>query len=840
MSINYELYDRQIRTYGENATLKITTSSVVCIGLEKGLSTEILKNLVLMGINKIYLLDNNSDNLVIETDLLTGYYYTIDDLNKKRHKILTKKLKELNSLLEIEYYKDFNKLIKEHNDINVVIIINDEYKTNTINSICHIHNIKIISLQCSGNNGLIFVDAGQDHLVTNITGEEYEPVHIISIDNNIISTNGHEFQTDDTILLKLENTNIENQEYKIKVINKYKFELLNFTKNFNFISGIIYYVDKPTIINHNRYIKNNNYNYIHYNYEIISVNSIIGSLVSSETIKLITNKYMPISQWFFWEDKNLINYDLSDTEIFVVGSGAIGCELLKNLAFLNVKKIILTDPDIIEKSNLSRQFLFREKDIGKLKSEIASLVIKKMKPNIKIEYYSEKVGDENILFTNNILKKSDNITCVFNALDNISARKFMDIQCFNNNLPLFESGTMGLKGNTQPIIPFITETYSNTTDPDNEKTYPVCTIKNFPNEIQHTIHWALDQFEFFNRGPTNLNLWLSNKNNVIPNIDVWLFTTKYNVKDWYSCALWAIDMFHDYFYNQIIKLLINFPYDSKTKEGTLFWSVDKKYPIPILLDEKNELHLDFIESTTILLCNCLNFKLDFNRSDIYIIIENNKQNNNQDNDLTDNIIINDNLNIKLAIPQIFEKDNDKNYHIKWITSSSNLRAINYSIEPISFYKTKGIAGKIIPAVATTTSIVAGLITIELLKYLSYKTNLNTCDKYNSTFINLATNLFVSAEPNKANILNIANQEFNEWYKFIEKENLTITKFIEKYNELFKINIDCIVIGNSIIYADFIQSNNDKVLSTIINSTDYILSITCTEDILLPDIIVQLL
>jgi ubiquitin-activating enzyme E1 len=852
MEINYELYDRQIRTYGVNASIKINNSSVLCIGLKKGLATEVLKNLVIMGVNKIYLLDNIDDK-INESDLLSGYYYSNDDLYKKYYIVLSNKLKELNPLIEIIYYKSINKLFDKHNDINVIITINDK-NISSLNELCRNNKIKMISLECSGNNGLIFVDVGENHLVTNITGENYESVQIINIEDNIITTPGHEFQTDDTILLSL-----NNKEYKIEIINKYKIKLIDYNENINFINGTISYVDIPVLINHKKYSKNEEYNYIKYDYEIISVNSIMGSLVASETIKLITNKYMPINQWFFWEDKNLINYDLSNSEVFIVGSGAIGCELLKNLAFLNVKKIILTDPDIIEKSNLSRQFLFREKDIGKLKSEIASLTIKKMKPNIEIEYYSEKVGEDNIKFTKNILS-NPNLTCVFNALDNIAARKFMDIQCFNYNLPLFESGTMGVKGNIQPIIPFLTETYSNTSDPDNEKTYPVCTIKNFPSEIHHTIHWALDQFEFFNRGPKNLNLWLSDKNNKnYINDDIVQFTTKLKILNCYNCVLWAIDLFHEYFNNQIIQLLTNFPPDTKTKDGLLFWSAGKRCPFPIQLDPDNNLHLDFIESTTNLLCKCLNLKIDLTRFDLYTIIENNKISNfvpknnldiaSNDTELDkESKIINTELNINnnfhidnLATPIIFEKDDDTNYHIKFITSASNLRAINYSIEPISFYKTKGIAGKIIPAIATTTSIVAGLITNEFLKYLSYKDNLKL-DKFNSTFINLATNLFISAEPNKANTLEIANQKFNSWHKFIEKDDLTLNQFIKKYNELFKVNINIINLGNSIIYADFLDDNINKLLSNIIkeyNSEDYILTINSDEDILLPDIIIKL-
>jgi len=52
--------------------------------------------------------------------------------------------------------------------------------------------------------------------------------------------------------------------------------------------------------------------------------------------------------------------------------------------------------------------------------------------------------------------------------------------------PLLESGTLGTKGNTQVILPFKTESYSSSQDPP-EKGIPICTLKNFPNAIEHTI-----------------------------------------------------------------------------------------------------------------------------------------------------------------------------------------------------------------------------------------------------------------------------------------------------------------------------------------------------------------
>merc|ERR1719400_748588 len=68
---------------------------------------------------------------------------------------------------------------------------------------------------------------------------------------------------------------------------------------------------------------------------------------------------------------------------------------------------------------------------------------------------------------------------VANALDNVEARTYMDRRCVYYNKPLLESGTLGTKGNTQVVIPKVTESYSSSQDPP-EKSIPICTLKNFP------------------------------------------------------------------------------------------------------------------------------------------------------------------------------------------------------------------------------------------------------------------------------------------------------------------------------------------------------------------------
>nr|RLV62596.1 hypothetical protein DV515_00019145 [Chloebia gouldiae] len=62
----------------------------------------------------------------------------------------------------------------------------------------------------------------------------------------------------------------------------------------------------------------------------------------------------------------------------------------------------------------------------------------------------------------------------------------MDRRCVYYRKPLLESGTLGTKGNVQVVIPFLSESYSSSQDPP-EKAIPICTLKNFPNAIEHTL-----------------------------------------------------------------------------------------------------------------------------------------------------------------------------------------------------------------------------------------------------------------------------------------------------------------------------------------------------------------
>jgi ubiquitin-activating enzyme E1 len=171
--------------------------------------------------------------------------------------------------------------------------------------------------------------------------------------------------------------------------------------------------------------------------------------------------------------------------------------------------------------------------------------------------------------------------------------------------PLLESGTLGTKGNTQVVLPFITESYSSSQDPP-EQSFPMCTLRSFPNKIEHTIAWARELFEsYFVKPAETVNLYLSQPNYIestlkqggnekatLETIRDFLVEDKpLSVED---CIKWARLQFENQYNNSIQQLLFNFPKNSTTSSGSPFWSGPKRAPDPLKFDPDNNYHWGFI------------------------------------------------------------------------------------------------------------------------------------------------------------------------------------------------------------------------------------------------------
>ncbi|CZS74167.1 unnamed protein product [Fusarium graminearum] len=607
-----------------------------------------------------------------------------------------------------------------------------------------------------------------------------------------------------------------------------------------------------------------------------------GGLVAQEVLKAVSGKFQPIVQWMYFDSLESLptstkrsaelckptgsRYDgqiavfgteyqnkIANLKQFLVGAGAIGCEMLKNWAMIGLGtgpegKIWVTDMDSIERSNLNRQFLFRADDVGKMKSDRAALAVQRMNPDLEghmITLKERVSADTESVFNEEFWHNLDGVT---NALDNVEARTYVDRRCVFFQKPLLESGTLGTKGNTQVVLPHLTESYSSSQDPP-EKEFPMCTIRSFPNKIDHTIAWSKEyMFEkLFVKAPQTVNLYLTqpqfienslkqggNHKETLETIRNYLTTER--PRTFEDCIAWARQLFESEFSNKIQQLLYNFPKDSETSSGTPFWSGPKRAPDALKFDPNNPSHFGFIVAAANLHAFNYNIKSPGTDKSIYlrelenVIVPDFTPDSNvkiqaddkepveaessfDDNDeikkLADSLPSPSSLSGFQLVPVDFEKDDDSNHHIDFITACSNLRAENYKIEPADRHKTKFIAGKIIPAIATTTALVTGLVVLELYKIIDGKDDL---EQYKNGFINLALPFFGFSEPIASPKMEYQGPDGKVkldriWDRF-EIEDITLQELLDTFKAK-GLTISMLSSGVSLLYASFFPPSKLK-------------------------------
>lgn len=598
------------------------------------------------------------------------------------------------------------------------------------------------------------------------------------------------------------------------------------------------------------------------------VDAAMGGMVAQEVLKACSGKFTPIYQWFYYDAVECLpeggveeadaqpigsRYDaqiaifgkkfqekLGDVKYFIVGAGAIGCELIKNFAMIGAGvrngQLFITDMDLIEKSNLNRQFLFRPKDVQKPKAQTAVAAIKQMNPEIKVTAYELRVGSETEkVFSEEFYSQLDGVA---NALDNIDARIYMDRKCVFNRIPLVESGTLSTMGNVQVIVPFLTESYSSSQDPP-EKSIPICTLKNFPNAIEHTLQWARDCFEgIFTQTAENAALYASDPNFIertlklsgiqpletLESVKVALIDDK--PKDFADCVKWARLYWEECYANQIKQLLYNFPPDQITSSGQPFWSGPKRCPEPLVFDINDSMHVDYIYAAANLRAEVYGIPQVRDRDAVIDLVqkvevpefkprsgvkietneaaaaEANNHNHEVDQDRVNKILNELQALGKLDFtikPLQFEKDDDNNLHMDFIVAASNLRATNYKITPADRHKSKLIAGKIMPAIATTTSLISGWAVIEIIKLIMGHKD---ASKFKNGFVNLAIPLVAFSEPLPAPKNTFYGKEWTLWDRFEVAGELTLQEFLEYFEKKEKLKITMLSQGVSMLYSFF--------------------------------------
>jgi molybdopterin/thiamine biosynthesis adenylyltransferase/DNA-binding transcriptional regulator YhcF (GntR family) len=134
-------------------------------------------------------------------------------------------------------------------------------------------------------------------------------------------------------------------------------------------------------------------------------------------------------------------------QMMVVGAGALGNEVLKNLALMGVGHFFIVDFDTIEAANLSRSVLFRPEDNGKKKAEVAARRIKELNPDVQVQFFH---GDVNTNLGLGVFRRMD---VVIGCLDNREARLSVNRFCYWLNKPWVDGAIQELFGLARVFVP---------------------------------------------------------------------------------------------------------------------------------------------------------------------------------------------------------------------------------------------------------------------------------------------------------------------------------------------------------------------------------------------------
>lgn len=369
---------------------------------------------------------------------------------------------------------------------------------------------------------------------------------------------------------------------------------------------------------------------------------------------------------------------IQKAKLLIVGAGGIGCELLKNLVLTGFENIEVVDLDTIDVSNLNRQFLFRRAHVDRPKAEVAAEAVKQFRPDAKIVAHHGNVKDSKYG-----LEFVSQFDVVVNALDNLEARRHVNRLCLAAEKPLLEAGSTGHLGQVTVIRKGQTECFECQAKPT-QKVYPYCTIRSTPEKPVHCLVWAKNLFDLC-FGPEDESNLLSDLAAEMRQFQSQEVVDGEDVGKRIYAHLFDIDI---------------------KKQAALedLWS--EKRPPPTALP--------FEEAST---------KTDTDISkDGQQVLETQKVPS----------VAGDAQGFVAAVASMYSPSRrsligqsvfskDDSIAMDFVHHAANLRMENYRISRLSRWDAQSIAGSIIPAVASTNAIVAGLEVVQLLHVLAAAT-----------------------------------------------------------------------------------------------------------------------
>ena len=162
---------------------------------------------------------------------------------------------------------------------------------------------------------------------------------------------------------------------------------------------------------------------------------------------------------------------LCNAKVCVVGVGGLGNPITTRLVAMGIGKLRIVDRDVIELSNLHRQTMFDDSDIGEVKVEVAAKKLQKLNPNVQIEAFPISVNDYTAL------EVIDGCDVVIDALDSVNARYSLNKACVTKNIPFVTGAAVGVTGQVFTILPKQSACYHCMFPALDEDSMPTCSIE---------------------------------------------------------------------------------------------------------------------------------------------------------------------------------------------------------------------------------------------------------------------------------------------------------------------------------------------------------------------------
>ena len=401
-------------------------------------------------------------------------------------------------------------------------------------------------------------------------------------------------------------------------------------------------------------------------------------------------------------------------------------------------------------------------------------------------------------------------------IDNVTARKYTDSRCLFFSRPLLESGTLGTKCNHEVILPFRTSTYNDGEESDeNENQIAMCTLRSFPYLPLHCIEFAKQAYfsDYFCFAPDQYETFRKDAYSFFEQLDTMepgeqlkslrmvnsfvLLQKKADGKvDFVACVRMAFDRMIEDFSSSVLNLC-HAADQMEASTGNKFWTGTKRRPRAVLWQGKDSAPelFEYLFCTSNLYATIwgiepvrdrmkfendvldLSLKqpdwspsseaIDLSEDDVENTVGDEAE---QAHKLRTELSSVDVVALQQATAHEFEKDDDSNFHIDFLTIATNLRAWNYDIKQSQRHDVKVIAGRIIPALATTTAMVCGLVNIEFCKLVLGLQNSGR-EKFLNSNINLAAGScnFTTYSPDppielKTGLMAPAPEQFCAWDK----------------------------------------------------------------------------